>query len=145
MSKSLGNTVGILAEPEEIYARVGMAVTDPQRVRKSDPGRPEVCNVYTLHQHFTESALIPDIAAQCRGATRGCVDCKRILADHIVAHFAEARERAAELASRPARVREILDAGAERARSEARATMDEVRHRMGMNWRESVPEPARSS
>lgn len=138
MSKSLGNTVGILAEPEEVHARVKTAVTDPQRVRKSDPGRPEVCNVYALHQHFTDSALIPDIAAQCRGATRGCVECKAILSGHIVAHFAEARERAAELKARPERVREILDAGAERARAEASATMSEVRRRMGMTWREAI-------
>ncbi|MSR22236.1 MAG: tryptophan--tRNA ligase [Gemmatimonadetes bacterium] len=139
MSKSLGNTVGILADPEEVHARVRTAVTDPQRVRKSDPGRPEVCNVYTLHRHFTGPTLLPDIADQCRAATRGCVDCKHILSDHIVEHFAEARERAAELQARPSQVQEVLEAGAERARAEARATMEEVRHRMGMAWRECVP------
>lgn len=142
MSKSLGNTVGILADPEEVHARVRTAVTDPQRVRRSDPGRPEVCNVNALHGHFTDPELLPDIADQCRGATRGCVECKRILSDHIVSHFAEARERAAELKARPSRVQDVLDAGAERARAEARATMDEVRHRMGMAWREQVPAPS---
>jgi tryptophanyl-tRNA synthetase len=135
MSKSLGNTVGILAEPDDVWARVRTAVTDPQRVRKDDPGRPEVCNVFTLHRHFTDPALIPDIEAQCRGATRGCVECKKILSDHIVEHFTAARERARELRAHPERIREILDAGAERARVEARATMEEVRSRMGMKWR----------
>lgn len=135
MSKSLGNTVGILAGPEEVWDRVRMAVTDPQKVRRNDPGRPEVCNVYTLHTHFTAPDRLPDIAGQCRAGTRGCVDCKRILADSIVEHFAEARERAAELRARPGRVREILEEGAVRARAEARVTMEEVRARMGLSWR----------
>lgn len=136
MSKSLGNTVSILAEPEEIWERVRTAVTDPQRVRRSDPGRPEVCNVFSLHKLFTASEQIPDIEGQCREATRGCVDCKRILADRIADSFAEVRERARELEAHPRRVLEILDAGAERAKAEARTTLDEVRHRMGMSWRD---------
>jgi tryptophanyl-tRNA synthetase len=138
MSKSLGNTVGILAEPPEIWDRVRTAVTDPQRVRRDDPGRPEVCNVFTLHKHFTDPELIPDIESQCRGGTRGCVDCKRILADSIDEHFQEARERAADLHARPGRIQEILEAGAQRARAEARETMKQVRERMGMTWRAAV-------
>ncbi len=139
MSKSLGNTVRVLAEPDEIWSRVRTAMTDPQRVRRDDPGRPEVCNVYTLHRHFTDPALLPDIAAQCRAGTRGCVDCKRILAESIGDHFAEVRERAAELTAHPGRVREILDAGAARARAVAKETMGEVRERMGMDWRIGTP------
>ncbi len=139
MSKSMGNTVRILAEPDEIWERVRTAVTDPQRVRKDDPGRPEVCNVYTLHRHFTPLERIGDIAAQCRAGTRGCVDCKRILAESIADHFAEVRERAADLKAHPHRVREILDAGAERARAMAAETMGHVREAMGMVWREGVP------
>ena len=136
MSKSLGNTVNILAEPDEIWERVRTAVTDPQRIRRTDPGRPEVCNVFSLHKLFTLPEQLPDIEAQCRGATRGCVDCKRLLADQIADHLAEARERARELEAHPRRVLEILDAGAERARAEAKETLDEVRHRMGMCWRD---------
>lgn len=135
MSKSLGNTVRILAEPDEVWNRVRTAVTDPQRVRRDDPGRPEVCNVFSLHKHFTDPDLIPDIAEQCRGGTRGCVDCKRILADSVAEHFEPIRARAAEFEADPARVREILAAGAERARSEARITLDETRERMGIRWR----------
>lgn len=135
MSKSLGNTVGILDEPEEIWARVRTAVTDPQRVRRTDPGRPEVCNVFSLHKLVTDSGLIPDIAAQCRAGTRGCVDCKRILADQLAEAFAPFRERAKELKSNPALVRDALDAGASRARSIARETVAEVRDLMGLNWR----------
>jgi len=140
MSKSLGNTVGILAEPEEIWAQVRTAVTDPQRVRKEDPGRPEVCNVYSLHEFFTPPDDLPDIADQCRGATRGCVDCKRILADNIAKEFAPFRERAAYYRERPEEVFAVLTQGAQRASSLARETMDEVRRRMGMDWRKALGE-----
>ena len=138
MSKSVGNTVGILAEPDDVWARVRTAVTDPQRVRKNDPGRPEVCNVYTLHRYFSAPAVVEDVAVQCRAATRGCVECKRILADSVSATFAPMRERARELRAQPGRIREILDGGAERARAIARETMREVRDRMGMDWRSAA-------
>jgi len=135
MSKSLGNTVGILAEPDQVWARVRTAVTDPQRVRLTDPGRPEVCNVYALHKHFGDAATVEDVAVQCRGATRGCVDCKRILSENIVAAFAPFRERAAHFRAHPGEVRRILDEGAEKARAIASATLYEVRERMGLRWR----------
>jgi tryptophanyl-tRNA synthetase len=138
MSKSLGNTVGILAEPDQVWARVRTAVTDPQRVRLTDPGRPEVCNVYALHKHFGDEATVEDVAVQCRGATRGCVDCKRILSDNIVAAFAPFRERAAHYRAHPGEVRRILDEGAEKARAIASATLDEVRERMGLRWRDAL-------
>jgi tryptophanyl-tRNA synthetase len=135
MSKSLGNTVGILAEPDEIWGRVRTAVTDPQRVRKNDPGRPEVCNVYTLHRYFSAPGVVEDVAVQCRAGTRGCVDCKRILADSITQQFAPMRERAAELRAHPERVRGILEDGAAKARAIAGETMKVVRERMGLDWR----------
>ena len=138
MSKSLGNTVGILADPDAIWERVRTAVTDPQRVRLDDPGRPEMCNVYSLHTHVTDPSRLEDIAHQCRTAQRGCVECKRILADSITEEFAPMRERAAELRARPGRVREILDAGAERARAIADDTMEVVRSRMGLAWRDAA-------
>jgi len=142
MSKSLGNTVGILAEPEAIWGAVRMAVTDPQRVRRDDPGRPEVCNVFTLHSHLTKSVQGPDkveeISHLCRTAGIGCVDCKRILADSIEEEFEPMRERAAALRARPSEVREILDDGASRARAIARETIGEVRERMGLDWRKAV-------
>jgi len=138
MSKSMGNTVPILAEPDEIWERVRTAVTDPQRVRRDDPGRPEVCNVFSLHEHLTDSERLPDIASQCRAGTRGCVDCKRILAESIAETFAPMRARAAEFEENPARVREILDSGAARARAIASETVAEVRRRMGLDWRSGV-------
>jgi len=138
MSKSLGNTVGILAEPHDVWDRVRTAVTDPQRVRKTDPGRPEVCNVYSLHKFFGDEATVADVATQCRAATRGCVDCKRILADNIVAAFEPFRQRAAELRSDPSTVERVLAEGAERARAIAKETMAEVRTRMGLDWRSAL-------
>jgi tryptophanyl-tRNA synthetase len=138
MSKSLGNTVGILAEPDQVWARVRTAVTDPQRVRKDDPGRPEVCNVYTLHRYFSAPDVVDDVAHRCRNALRGCVECKRILADSITTTFAPMRARAAELRAAPERIRDVLEDGAGRARAIARSTMEVVRERMGMDWRSAV-------
>ena len=135
MSKSLGNTVGILAEPDEVWARVRTAVTDPQRVRRNDPGRPEVCNVFALHKHFTAGEVINDIDTRCRAGDIGCVDCKRILSENISRAFAPMRERAAHYRAHPDEVRSILDAGAARARELARETMQVVRTRMGLEWR----------
>lgn len=138
MSKSLGNTVGILAEPDAIWAKVRTAVTDPQRVRRDDPGRPEVCNVYTLHGFFGDAETVADVAHQCRTAQRGCVDCKRILSDNIAATFAPFRERAAHFRAHPEEVRRVLDEGADRARAIARETMAEVRQKMGLDWRAAI-------
>lgn len=138
MSKSLGNTVGILAEPDEIWARVRTAVTDPQRVRRSDPGRPEMCNVFTLHTFFTRGEARAEIDRRCRTADIGCVECKRILADNVGETFAPFRERARYYRAHPGEVRRILDEGAERARAIARRTMAEVRARMGLDWRTAI-------
>lgn len=142
MSKSRGNTVGMLDSPEEIFAKVRTAVTDPQRVRRSDPGRPEVCNVFTLHGFFTAPERVAQIERDCRSAALGCVDCKRMLAESIARTFEPMRERAAEYRAHPERVHEILGDGAARCRGLARETIREVRERMGLN-RTQVPVPAR--
>jgi tryptophanyl-tRNA synthetase len=131
MSKSLGNTIGILDEEDGIWQLLRPAVTDPARVRKTDPGDPEVCNLYSLHRQFSPPATVEEVARKCRSAGWGCLECKRVLADNITAEFAPIRARAVELKSQPERVRDILEAGAERARVVARATMREVRERMG--------------
>jgi tryptophanyl-tRNA synthetase len=138
MSKSLGNTVGILAEPDEIWARVRTAVTDPQRVRRTDPGRPEVCNVFSLHKHFSSPDTVDRVRVDCRTAQIGCVECKRLLADAIAERFAPMRERAAHLRAHPEEVRAVLEDGAARARAIARETMAEVRRRMGLDWRSAL-------
>lgn len=131
MSKSLGNTVGILETPEEVWELLRPAMTDPARVKRTDPGTPEICNLYHLHRHFSSRETVDEVAAKCRGAGWGCLDCKRVLADSICRAFAPMRERAAGLKADPNRVHEILASGADRARAFARDTMQEVRERMG--------------
>jgi len=131
MSKSLNNHVELAASDEETAARVLTMVTDPQRVRRSDPGRPDVCNVFALQKLFNPGKT-DEIRRLCKAAGIGCVDDKRDLADGINAYLREFRERRRELAESPGRVREILAAGSERARAVASATVAEVYERMGL-------------
>jgi tryptophanyl-tRNA synthetase len=132
MSKSLGNTVGLLEERDAIWEKLKPAKTDPARLRKSDPGDPDVCNIYTLHQAFSPAAVQVEVAAQCRGAQWGCVDCKKVLHEHMDAELVPIRRRAAELTASPDTVQDILATGGAAARAVARRTMDEVRERMGL-------------
>lgn len=132
MSKSKDNVIPILASPEELRRIVGTAVTDPARVRKDDPGNPHVCNIFALHEFFSDPAERDEIEVRCQTATIGCVECKRRLADNLAERLAPIRERAAELEARPERVYEILAEGAERARTIARETIREVSERMGL-------------
>lgn len=131
MSKSLGNTIEISASPEEIKAKIRPAFTDPARLRKTDPGNPEVCAIYTWYQKFLP-AEAAETASECRLATRGCVDCKTKLADGVSAHFAPLRERRAEYAADPDRLDEMMAAGCERARAVAAETMENVHRAMGI-------------
>jgi len=130
MSKSLGNAIEILAEPETIRRQVMSMVTDTQRILRTDPGRPEVCNVCQLHRFFGDD--YEQIWDGERTARTGCVDTKQLLAERIIRHYAPARERYLELMSDPAHIGRILEEGAERARPLAVATMAEVRERMGL-------------
>lgn len=132
MSKSLGNTIGILEPPEAIWKKLRPAKTDPARVTRRDPGTPEKCNIYWLHQSFSPPAVVDEVAQKCRTAGWGCLDCKRVLADHIAARFAPMRERGAALEAAPERVDRVLAEGAARARTLARATLADVRARMGL-------------
>ena len=133
MSKSLGNTIGILESPEAIWAKLRPAVTDPARVTRADPGTPEICNIYALHQYFSSQATVTEVAVKCRTAGWGCLDCKRRLADGMIETFAPMRVRAAELGSDSANVDAILERGAERARAIAAATLRETKRLMGFH------------
>ena len=132
MSKSTGNTVGLLETPDDIWAKLRPAVTDPKRVRRTDPGTPEVCNIYHLHKSFNPPETVEHVAVQCSTAGWGCIECKRVLFDGMTRELAPIRERAAELEAHPERVTEILQAGAERCRGIARETLREVKERMGL-------------
>jgi tryptophanyl-tRNA synthetase len=131
MSKSLGNTISMTETPEQIWEKLRPAMTDPARKRKTDPGTPEICNIYALHRHFSPPETVELVANNCRTAAWGCLDCKRVLADNMITTLAPLRERSIELAARPARVTEILGDGAGTARRLAAETMTEVTARMG--------------
>jgi len=126
MSKSADNHIEIASSPDEIRKRVSSAFTDPQRVRKSDPGRPEICNVYSLRRIFTPDK-VEEVAAACRSAEIGCVQCKKELAEAIADYFGPFRERREQLAQRPEYVREVIEDGARRASVAAHATIEEVK------------------
>ena len=130
MSKSIGNTIDVLAEPELIRKQVMSMVTDTQRILRTDPGRPEVCNVCQLQRFFGDD--YEDLWDGERTARTGCVDMKRLLADRIARHYEPAREHYLELQANPARVDEILAAGASRLAPLAADTMSEVRQKMGL-------------
>jgi tryptophanyl-tRNA synthetase len=130
MSKSVGNTIDVLADPALIRKQIMSMVTDTKRILRTDPGRPEVCNVCQLHRFFGPDW--EEIQDGERTARTGCVDTKKLLADRVVAHYAPARERYLELLAHPAEVDGILEAGADRLLPSATATMDEVRHKMGL-------------
>jgi tryptophanyl-tRNA synthetase len=131
MSKSLGNTIGLLDSPDEIWQKLRPAKTDPARVTRKDPGNPEVCNIYHLHRYFSPPATIAKVVENCTGAKWGCLDCKRELADNMIRALGPIRERALSLQERPGMVDEILADGAASARRIAEETMREVRDRMG--------------
>jgi tryptophanyl-tRNA synthetase len=130
MSKSVGNTIEILASPGEIRKQVMSMVTDTQRILRTDPGRPEVCNVCQLHRFFGDD--YEEVWDGERTARTGCVDTKKLLAQRIIDRYAPARDRYAELMARPAEVDGVLEAGADRLRPMAEATMAEVKAKMGL-------------
>ncbi len=133
MSKSAGNTIPIFAEPDEIRRLVMSMVTDPLRIKRSDPGRPEVCNVCQLHRFFGSD--FETIWDGERTARTGCVDTKQLLAERIIEYFRPMRQRRLELAADPAVVEETLAAGAAKVRPIIEATMAEVRSAVGIGPR----------
>jgi tryptophanyl-tRNA synthetase len=132
MSKSLNNHIELAATPAETEKRILEMVTDPARIRRSDPGNPDICNVYTMHKSFSPAGDIAMVNVECRRAGIGCVDCKKLFARNLNHHLEPFRARRLEIASKPAAVQEVLDDGAQRARKIARATMREVRAAVGL-------------
>ena len=132
MSKSIGNTVGLLEPPEAIWEKLRPAVTDPARVRRTDPGTPEVCNIYHLHRAFSPPDVVTHVETQCRSAGWGCIDCKKVLFEHMNKEMAPIRARAVEIRARSEIVEEVIGDGAATARRVASATMREVKERMGL-------------
>ena len=137
MGKSHDNRIEIAASPQEISKRVMTAVTDPARRYRSDPGHPDICNVFRLHGFFTP-ARVEEIASECRSARIGCVDCKKILSESINSSLKPFRERRADLASKPGYVAQVLADGANRAEAVADETLREVKERMKLLQRSDL-------
>lgn len=131
MSKSYDNYIRLSEEPDEISRKVRMMLTDPGRVRKNDPGNPEVCTVRTFHRAFNTED-ISGIDDACRRAEVGCVECKNNLAQKLTQYLLPVYEKRQELKGWPAYLEEVLEHGAQNARRAARATLDEVREAMGL-------------
>jgi tryptophanyl-tRNA synthetase len=126
MSKSIGNTILLSDSPEVSEKKMKTAVTDPQKVRRGDPGRPEVCLVYTYHQKFNTSEIL-EIARDCRSGKLGCVDCKMNAAKHLSEYLAPIREKRKYYESHLQEVKDILYEGESHGRQIAQNTMTEVR------------------
>jgi len=132
MSKSLDNYIGMDDPPEVVKKKLGPAFTDPARVRRNDPGNPDICNIYTLHKLFSPTETQALVNTECRRAGIGCFDCKMMLHEQMTAALAPIRERIRELRENPDVVHEMLAEGAEHARRIARETMDDTRRKMGL-------------
>ncbi|MCS6992205.1 MAG: tryptophan--tRNA ligase [Anaerolineales bacterium] len=127
MGKSLNNHIELAATPEETRQRVMQMVTDPQRMRRTDPGNPDVCNVFTMHKVFSPPEEVAMIDTECRRAGIGCVDCKKRFAENLNKHLEPFRQKRAEIGQNPDTVWDVLHDGARRARTIAEETMTAVR------------------
>ena len=132
MSKSLNNHIELAASPKETQQRVMQMVTDPQRLRRDDPGNPDVCNVFTMHKIFSTEEQVAMVNTECRGAGIGCVDCKKIFAKNLNTSLEPFRVSRADWAEDPKKVWDVLEDGASRARSIARDTIAEVKSAIGL-------------
>ncbi|MFO7819840.1 MAG: tryptophan--tRNA ligase [Halanaerobacter sp.] len=131
MSKSYGNAIYLADGKDEIQDKVNQMVTDPERIRLSDPGNPEVCSVYEFHEIFNQERT-DKIAEDCRSAELGCVDCKEELTEALIAQTADIRKKREELLADPAQLDQILEAGAKKAQKIASQTLAEVKEAMNM-------------
>jgi tryptophanyl-tRNA synthetase len=132
MSKSLDNHIEIADSPAQTLARVMQMVTDPQRIRRSDPGNPDVCNVFSMHKIFSSQDEIAMVDVECRRAGIGCVDCKQLFAKNLNASLAPFRQRREDLLKDPNHVQDVLNDGARRAQEIAARTIDEVKGAVGL-------------
>ncbi len=132
MSKSYGNALYLADTPLATEAYASRMITDPLKLRKGDPGRPEICNVFSYHKLVTAESELAQIDADCRSGALGCVDCKRRMAKGLNALLVPLRERRAELGGAGGRVDEIIAAGSARARAVARQTLEQVNGAIGI-------------
>jgi len=130
MSKSYNNAIYISDPPQEIRTKVGQMFTDPQRIKRSDPGNPDICNVFAFHKVYSSPEMVERVNVDCRRAAIGCVEDKRNLAENIVAYLAPIHEKRTLYLENPHRIEEVLEDGCRRARMISVQTMEEVRRAM---------------
>ena len=133
MSKSYNNTIALSDSPEEVTKKVMSMITDPARIRKTDPGHPEVCNVFTYHKLFSEDE-VTEIEADCRKGEIGCVACKRKLAANIGKMMTPIYEKRQKWVGRSEDLKDIIRAGNKKAQERAGKTMESVRSAMHVDW-----------
>ncbi|HPE80469.1 MAG: tryptophan--tRNA ligase [Sedimenticolaceae bacterium] len=134
MSKSYGNTIALDASPADVEKQMRTMPTDPARVRRTDPGNPEICPVWQFHQVYSDEAVKDWVQQGCRSAGIGCIECKQPVIDAVLAELKPIQERGREYAAQPDLVHNIVNEGCERAREVARETMEEVRHAMSLDY-----------
>lgn len=132
MSKSRDNFISMKDEPDTIRQKLSTAFTDPNRKRRTDPGNPDVCNIFTLHKSFSTENQITMVDTECRNAGIGCVDCKKILSDNIISEIDPIQMAYHNLAKRPGDIRDALNRGANRIKALVLETLDEVRAKLGL-------------
>ncbi|MDP2972099.1 MAG: tryptophan--tRNA ligase [Deltaproteobacteria bacterium] len=132
MSKSMNNAIGLLEPPEVIREKLRTAATCPHRERRSDPGHPEHCNIFTMHQAFSKSDQISNVEQGCRTAGIGCIECKEILCKNMVEELGPIQARVKEINAKPEYIADVLKSGASRCKAIATEVMDEVRIKIGV-------------
>jgi len=132
MSKSMNNAIGLLEPPEVIREKLRTAATCPHRERRSDPGHPEHCNIFTMHQAFSKSDQIDNVEQGCRTAGIGCIECKKILYKNMVEELGSIQARVKEINAKPEYIVDVLKSGASRCKAIATEVMDEVRIKIGV-------------
>jgi tryptophanyl-tRNA synthetase len=132
MSKSLNNSIGLLDPPEVIWEKLRTAVTDVKRQRRSDPGNPDKCNIFTMHQAFSKPEQIAYVDHHCRTAGIGCIECKEILFKNMMEEIGPIQNRVEEILAKPGYLVDVLKSGAVRCKEIADKVMDEVRTKIGV-------------
>jgi tryptophanyl-tRNA synthetase len=134
MSKSYGNAIYLIDTEDVVREKARMMITDRTRIKRTDPGHPEACDVCQMHRFFLPGERADGLDDDCRNSRIGCVDRKRFLADSIIERYGAIAERSRELREKPDQVIALLKDGSARARAEAQKTMAEVRQAIKMNW-----------
>jgi tryptophanyl-tRNA synthetase len=134
MSKSYGNAIYLSDSPEEIAAKVMQMITDPQRMRRSDPGNPDICNVFEFHKLYTDPEQVRQIDHDCRSAQIGCVECKKIMAKKLTEALAPIRDKRRYYESNPDLVQQIMTDGSAEARKIAIETMAQVKNAINIRY-----------